>query len=798
MAEEDILNTAGKDAPTHTGWDAHSAKTLVDPPRTGVPDRIGHYHIRRLIGSGGMGAVYEAVQENPRRIVALKIIKPGVASPSAMRRFQYEAQLLARLQHPGIGQIYEAGVYPGPGGEPVPFFAMEYIAQAMPVTEYARSRQLSTLERLDLFSKVCDAVSFGHSKGIIHRDLKPANILVGADGQPRVIDFGVARGTDSDLAMTTLQTGAGQIVGTLQYMSPEQCQGDPRALDERTDVYALGVILFELLCERLPYDVSNVAIFEASRIVREGVPSRPGAIDRRLKGDLETIIVKAIHKDRERRYQTVADLAADLHRFGAGDPIAARRDSLVYVAATLGRSLAARNRAAAVLCVVVLAAVLGITIAPAFLAATGLNRRFEAACASLTPPLAPGDFPTVRVIGMQTQTPFKELAELAGLPEQNPAQGVALRALHGKLMERLARAEPRVVVFDITFPKPGSPRTNPPSPERAEPTEYDAGFVEGVRALRQAGIPTVVGYDFYNFTPEGEPPISRTIAAESSYGSTAFSGDKETIWTMVAAREHAGEPEPRYSLSLAALGAWLRPQALRFSARLDAQGQLVRLDFWNPSGTQRIPVGEPATVPLVIAAWNPGKEHEAQNAAAGLHGGDLVAAFPIEPPTQDACDKATIAYDQVFTQSDAWLSRTFRGKIVLVADLRNKSDRHRHPSGADVGGPYIHAVAIESLIKGRGFGVPPFGQVLLAALASAALGLTLGAPTLMRPPARWAVLLILAAMCVAAGFVLYSRMQIFFNPAPLVLSLFFAAAAAALMSGPRRDLAIETQSGEPR
>ena len=294
-----------------------------------IPERIGQYRIRAIIGSGGMGTVYEAMQETPRRKVALKVVKAGVASPSAIRRFEFEAQVLARLRHPGIAQVFDAGTWDDGSGA-VPFFAMEYIPNAKSVTQYAIDNHLDVRERLELFEKVCDAVHHGHQRGIIHRDLKPDNILVDSSGQPKIIDFGVARATDSDMAVTTLQTNVGQIIGTLQYMSPEQCDADPNDLDTRTDVYALGVILFELLSNQLPYDIKQAAIHEAMRIIHEQAPVRLSAARAVLKGDIETIVQKALEKERSRRYQSAADLAQDIERFLHNEPIEARPASIIY------------------------------------------------------------------------------------------------------------------------------------------------------------------------------------------------------------------------------------------------------------------------------------------------------------------------------------------------------------------------------------------------------------------------------------------------------------------------------------
>ncbi len=318
-----------------------STKTFKGSTAPGrMPKEIGRYHIKRVIASGGMGTVYEAVQEHPRRTVAVKVMKHGIASRSAMRRFEYESQILARLRHPGVAQVYEAGTHDDGSGA-VPFFAMEYIPNAKPITQYAKEKKLGTRERLHLFGKVCDAVHHGHQKGIIHRDLKPSNILVDSTGQPRIIDFGVARATDSDLAVTTLQTDVGQLIGTVQYMSPEQCEADPHDLDTRSDVYALGVVLYELLCRKLPYDVSKVAVYEATRMVREHQPTRLSTIDRALRGDVETIVFKALEKDRERRYRSAADLADDISRYLTGEAVIARPPSIVYQL----RVFARRNKA---------------------------------------------------------------------------------------------------------------------------------------------------------------------------------------------------------------------------------------------------------------------------------------------------------------------------------------------------------------------------------------------------------------------------------------------------------------------
>lgn len=329
------------------------ASSVADksPP---LPASIGRYRILRLLGEGGMGAVYEAEQEFPHRTVALKVIRAGYASGEMLRRFETETQALGRLQHPGIAQIYEAGTAETPFGRQ-PYFAMELV-HGQALVDYCESHRLGVRQRLELMAKICDAVQHAHQRGLIHRDLKPANILVDESGQPRILDFGVARLTDSD-AQATRQTDIGQLVGTLAYMSPEQVLGDPAEIDTRSDVYALGVILYELLAGKGPY-VLGRQLHEVVRTIREEEPSALRSVNRSYRGDIETIVGKTLEKDKTRRYVSAAELAADIRRHLRDEPITARPPTTSYQL----RKFARRNKAlvtgaAAVLVVLVLGVV---------------------------------------------------------------------------------------------------------------------------------------------------------------------------------------------------------------------------------------------------------------------------------------------------------------------------------------------------------------------------------------------------------------------------------------------------------
>lgn len=332
--------------------------TLTEDPSTIVEPGadVGAYRIVRVLSSGGMGVVFEAEQSAPRRRVALKMMKLDLISENALRRFRYEAEVLAQLRHPCIAQIYDTGVHVT--GDRVrrelPWIAMEFVPGGRTILEYADERGLAIDDRVCLFIRVCDAIHHGHVKGVIHRDIKPDNVMVDEDGTPKVIDFGVARASAAELHLTDPRTETGRIVGTLQYMSPEQVAGRAASLDVRSDVYGLGVVLYELLTASLPYDLSSRPIHEVARVISESPPDRP----KTLASDLQTIILKALEKEPERRYESAAHLARDLERFLEHEPVEARPPSVRYQL----RMLARRNRSLVAAALLVFVAAIAATL----------------------------------------------------------------------------------------------------------------------------------------------------------------------------------------------------------------------------------------------------------------------------------------------------------------------------------------------------------------------------------------------------------------------------------------------------
>ncbi len=331
-----------------------------------LPDEIGGFRVLGKLGEGGMGIVYEAEQQSPHRRVALKVVRGGhFVDEAYLRMFRREAETLARLAHPNIAAIYEAGRT----DDGQHFFTMELVL-GKTLSQFVRDRQGGEApsreqlkDRLKLFVTICRAVNYAHQRGVIHRDLKPSNLVVTEAGEVKVLDFGLARITDADVAAATVMSEMGIIKGTLPYMSPEQTRGDGREIDLRTDVYSLGVLLYEILSGRYPYDTQKTSIVQALRAICEE-PPRP--LKAALGGlaideDLQTIATKALEKEPAQRYQSASDLADDVERYLASRPILAHPPSTMYQL----RKLASRHRGsvAAVGAIAVLLVVLAVTMA---------------------------------------------------------------------------------------------------------------------------------------------------------------------------------------------------------------------------------------------------------------------------------------------------------------------------------------------------------------------------------------------------------------------------------------------------
>jgi serine/threonine protein kinase/Tfp pilus assembly protein PilF len=371
------------DQPTHGLTGPHEHETQAPASgESGQGKVIGPYRLLELIGAGGMGEVWLAEQTEPvRRRVALKLIKAGMNTREVVARFESERQALAMMDHPAIAKVFDAGSTP----QGQPYFAMEYVA-GLPITLYADRHRLTMRQRLELFIRVCEGVQHAHQKAIIHRDLKPSNILVSeVDGKPmpHIIDFGIAKATSQRLGEGTAYTQVGAVIGTLGYMSPEQADSGGEDIDTRSDVYSLGVVLYELMVGALPHNFYRVAYSEVLRCLREDDAPRPSTrirslgedsaiaahnrsanpqtLARQLRGDADVITLKALEKDRKQRYGSPSDLAADIERFLGNEPVKAHPPSVGYRV----RKYVRRHRLGVAIAAGVLLLLIGFSVAQA-------------------------------------------------------------------------------------------------------------------------------------------------------------------------------------------------------------------------------------------------------------------------------------------------------------------------------------------------------------------------------------------------------------------------------------------------
>jgi serine/threonine protein kinase len=337
------------------------------------------YQILEELPRGAQAVVYKAIQKATKRTVAVKVLSQGPhASPRARYRFEREVELAANLQHPNIVTIHDSGIARGQY-----YFAMEYV-KGRPLDEYVRAENLPVRETMEIFNKVCSAVMYAHQLGVMHRDLKPGNILVDANGEPHILDFGLAKlvsSSEQTTEETVMTSIPGKVIGTLAFMSPEQASAQPGAIDVRTDVYSLGMILYRVLTGDFPYAVDG-SMLEILRNIQETEPTRPSRIMRNLNSEVEAILLKALAKEPAYRYQSAAELQHDIDYWLKGLPISARADSSIY----MFRKLLARHRYTSTVVALLLVIVLSFSYVSfdLYLTAKKAQRNAKAAAAEAT------------------------------------------------------------------------------------------------------------------------------------------------------------------------------------------------------------------------------------------------------------------------------------------------------------------------------------------------------------------------------------------------------------------------------
>lgn len=622
-----------------------------------APVQIGNYKLVRRLGEGGMGIVYEAIQERPSRHVALKLMRQAVMTVEQRRRFERESQLLGGLVHPNIAQVYEAGTHKE-GSISIPFYSMELVSDAKSVTAYANAQSLSRRARIELVIQICSAIQFAHDRAILHRDLKPNNILVGDGGSPKVIDMGVSRlMTDASIALT--QTD--QLVGTLAYMPPEQLTGAQDTPTVRWDVYALGIVLYELVVGQLPYRIPKDNPLRAARELEKAVPARPSSVDRTISKDLEAVVLKAIAKNPGERYAAIADLRDDLENVLAGKPVTALAHSWTKRMAQAARQFAQAHRVTALL-VVSLAWLAICLFTPLRRATSVVDTAWPAFAMSHLNFVPDEPMQYVRMVSLRSD--LRDVSASLGESTYDPAVRASARPLLGRLVERLAVANPRAIGLDYSF---------------AEPSEYDAVFLKCLKEAEDGGIPIITCATKWKV--DGGPGVIPELATRHRVGiagvSEIYGRNFGLITVMID--EIQGDDPTFVAHVIAAARGIPRDGKVFVDYRGMLQGQ--------KSDSERVDLGRVALLD------------------GGPTGETFERGFSVnvaEVPSDSVMDQADIDFDLVMRMSDDDLRSTFADKVIIVGDARPNRDAILEVvPGRPVVGYRVNALVAEQALAGR-------------------------------------------------------------------------------------------------
>jgi len=633
--------------------DQPTASIADTPAAPSAPTRIatetvvaGRYRVLRWIGAGGMGEVYEAEDLQLHRAVALKIVGPVDADAEAALA---EARKAARLRHPCIATVFDAGIEQIRGARAA-FLAMELVPGAERIDAWAARSDADAARTLTALAQVCDAMAHAHAHGVVHGDLKPSNILMDADGNPRVIDFGVSRALG---VAESLQDARG---GTPGYASPEQEHRNAPILDGRADVYSLGVIARELVGPRIATESG--------------------------RRDLETIVREAAHPDRAARMSTADELGANLRALAADRALPVSRRDARYIVRHRARVLATSHPALWVVASALIgfACAMGIGI-PVVHRWTPIDRWVFAASAGIPRVGVDGlALEHVRVILLRDEDDVEALAAAEGLTGITARDTQSFRRLHGRLMEKLALGGPRIVVWDIRF--------------KGE-SDFDADLIAGIDRLRDAGGDVVLGAGNWGVDPDGLPLVSRDLLAKAGWGSFTAAVDAVIPWRthLVVARGSGTPANP--SLALRAFGA-AKHIGTEMDVTLDVDEGIAGLRYWKP--VPRVPSGRTWAGQRETVRLSGVRTLEADDPGLGLVRNDKIGYLIVSVPPDVRLREVTLGYSDVFTMSAQELRAHVNGCAVFVANIRaGTADVHPHPGGRMVAGVWAQACAYDTL-----------------------------------------------------------------------------------------------------
>ncbi len=725
--------------------------TALDERSPGPLPDVPGYQLVRELHRGGQGVVYLAIQKSTKREVAIKVMLQGpFAGPNDRARFEREVSILARIEHPNIVTIHDSGVASG-----AHYFVMRYVA-GVALDAWVKSYRDDRERVLRLFIEICDAVEAAHARGVVHRDLKPGNIRVGADDRPAVLDFGLAKIAEGSGLDAFAVTQTGQFMGSVPWASPEQAAGESSRIGPRSDVYAIGVMLFHALTAQFPYSVEG-NVREVLDRVRFADALRPSSVVRRLSTsgasrqsidhELDTIVLTCLRKEPERRYASAGALAADLRRYLAGESIVARGESIGYLVTSRSARFMRRNPLAASLGGIALATLIGLTVGiPLAFFWTPAQRWFEGFAFSTMPLVRRQVVGNVAVIDLHKGVNLEALADLTEV-DRTAATGPPRwpRAVHGALMERIASASPRAVAWNIVF---------------AGESAYDAAFVRGVERLT---CPVVTALP--TWADDGPSILSRTIAAATAQGCDP-SGFGPPFWSAIVAILR-GEGEPLRSLALQAYILSRQPKGAVNDVRVDRPLDTIEVHYWAREATagRRTSLGVCRVGATTVRPSGPNTEGK-----SGIGSGDELVHAALAVPSNAVLAAATTPYEKIFTMSQAELLSRFGDKIVLIGDSRDPNLLIDTPDGRKVWAAYGQALAIECLCKGTGIVVPGRWNGRLMTVAFAALGLLLGRRRPGRIVLRLALYVAAVVVCVAACLISLWWFHLLYSPVIAVVA----------------------------